>query len=201
MIRQRHAALGALVALLSACATTSPPASVNQSAAPAAAAPAATAPADAARPAVASATNPAARTPGAPTAAPPATGTPKPFAEIVKDAKLADGLFPIWTKDDKTWIEIPAAMLDQPFFLSISLSRGIGERRLIGGLMGIAGYLAGGEFVGEFRKASGNVQLIARNTRFIAQPGSPEERAVKSGFSDSLCIGAGRQPPHDRKSS
>jgi hypothetical protein len=197
MIRQRHAAVGALVALLAACATTSPPAA-NQPGAPAPAA----APATAAPAAGTAAATPAARTPGAPAAAPAAAGTPKPFAEVIKDAKQADGLFPLWTKDDKTWIEIPANMIDQPFFLSVGLTRGIGENRLIGGLMGLGGYGIGGEYVGEFRRAGANVQLVARNMRFIAQPGSPEERAVKSGFSDSLLASAPvvSQPHPERKS-
>ncbi len=190
MIRQRHAApFAALVAaLLSACATTSTStgttnvpaaqASTSASAMPAAA------PGPATAPAAAGAA--AARPPGTPAAPPPAPGTPKAFAEVIKGATQTDGLFPLWTKDDKTWIEIPSNMLDQPFFLAVSLSRGIGEKLLIGGLMGIQGYLVGGEYVGQFRKAGPNLQLIARNTRFIARPGSPEERAVKAGFSDSL---------------
>ncbi|HQR71508.1 MAG TPA: zinc-dependent metalloprotease, partial [Burkholderiaceae bacterium] len=110
--------------------------------------------------------------------------------EIVKDAKQIDGLFPIWQKDDKTWIEIPAAMIDKPFFLSVNMSRGIGEKMLFGGLMGSAEYATGGEYVGQFRKAGGNIQLLARNTTFVARPGSPEERAVRNAFSDSLLSSA-----------
>ena len=77
-------------------------------------------------------------------------------------------------------------MIDRPFFLSINMNRGIGERMLFAGLMGSTSYATGGEYVGQFRKAGGNVQLLAKNTTFIARPGSPEERAVKNGFSDSL---------------
>ncbi|MGH6624380.1 MAG: DUF5118 domain-containing protein, partial [Burkholderiaceae bacterium] len=119
----------------------------------------------------------------------PAPGALRPFAEIVKGAKSTAGLFPLWTKDDKTWIEIPAAMLDQPFFLSVSLARGIGERWLIGGLQG-SQYAIGGEYVAQFTRAGANIQLLARNTRFVARPGSPEERSVKNGFSDSLLSAA-----------
>jgi hypothetical protein len=52
---------------------------------------------------------------------------------VIKDAKRTDGLFPLWQKEDKTWIEIPAGLLDKPFFLSINMSRGIGERMLFAG--------------------------------------------------------------------
>jgi len=105
---------------------------------------------------------------------------------VIKDAKRTDGLFALWQKDEKTWIEIPEALLDKPFFLSVNMSRGIGERMLFGGLMGSPWYGTGGEYVAEFRKAAGNIQLLARNTTFIAKAGSPEERSVKKSFSDSL---------------
>ena len=141
----------------------------------------------------------------APAAATPPTppGAPRPFAEIVKDAKVVQGLFPVWQKDDKAWIEIPADMLDKPFFLSINMSRGIGERMLIAGLMGSRDwYATGGEYVAEFRKAGGNIQLIARNTTFVARAGSPEERAVRKSFSDSLLSSAPvASAPHPERKS
>ena len=139
---------------------------------------------------------------GAPPAAATPPGAPKPFAEVIKDATRTDGLFPLWQKDDKTWIEIPEKLLDQPFFLSVNMSRGIGEKMLFGGLMGSSWYAAGGEYVAQFRKAAGNVQLIARNTTFIAKPGSPEARAVAKSFSDSLLGSApvASQPHPERKS-
>ena len=192
------------VAALSACATIN----ANGDKATAAAAtsvsampsPAAPAPASggAARPAgagAAPATAPA-------SAAAPAPGAPRPFADVIKDAKRTDGLFPLWQKDDKTWIEIPEGLLDKPFFLSVNMSRGIGERFLLAGLMGSSYYATGGEYVAEFRKAAGNIQLLARNTTFIAKAGSPEERSVKKSFSDSLLGSApvASQPHPDRKS-
>lgn len=138
---------------------------------------------------------------GATPAAPPVPGAPRPFAEIIKGAKSTEGLFPLWTRDDKTWIEIPAAMLDQPFFLSVSLARGIGERWLIGGLQG-SQYAVGGEYVAQFTRAGGNIQLLARNTRFVARPGSPEERSVRNGFSDSLLSAAPlASAPHPERKS
>jgi len=111
------------------------------------------------------------------------------------------GLFPIWQKDDRIWIEIPANQLDKPFFLSVSMTRGIGERWLLGGLQG-SSYATGGEYVAQFRKAGGNIQLLAKNTTFIARPGSPEERAVKNSFSDSLLGSAPlASAPHPERKS
>ena len=203
----RAVSMTLIAAALSACATTT---TTNGSGDKAAAATASTS--VSAMPAASVPPGPAAAgsgvrptagpaTAGAPAAATP-PGTPRPFSEVIKDAKRTDGLFPLWLKDDKTWIEIPEDLLDKPFFLSINMSRGIGERMLFGGLMGMTNYSAGGEYVAEFRKAAGNVQLLARNTMFFAKPGSPEERSVKRSFSDSLLGSAplASQPHPERKS-
>ena len=93
--------LGAVV--VSACATLQArePAKPESAAAATAAAadkPSATPAPESAKPAA-----------GAAAAATP-PGAPRPFAEVVKDAKVIQGLFPIWQKDDKAWIEIPADM-------------------------------------------------------------------------------------------
>ena len=190
-----------LLALLSACATTpapkAAPAATSVSAMPTAApTPAVATAASGTAPAQA---RPASATPPAP---PPAAGAPRPFADVIKDAKQIEGLFPLWQKDDKTWIEIPADLLDKPFFLSINTSRGIGEKMLFAGLMGSPSYTTGGEYVGQFRKAAGNIQLLARNTTFIARPGSPEERAVRKSFSDSLLASAPiASAPHPERKS
>ncbi|HVG05043.1 MAG TPA: DUF5117 domain-containing protein, partial [Burkholderiaceae bacterium] len=135
------------------------------------------------------------------TPSPPAAGAPRPFAEVIKDAKQVAGFLPLWQKDERTWIEISPELLDKPFFLSINMSRGLGERGLFAGLMG-SWYSTGGEYVGQFRKAGGNVHLLAKNTTFIARAGSPEERAVKNGFSDSLMGSAPiASAPHPERKS
>ncbi|MEO8186312.1 MAG: zinc-dependent metalloprotease, partial [Burkholderiaceae bacterium] len=192
-----------LAAMLSACATMQPAASDARGATPA--------PAASAMPSASPSAAPAATPtpPGAPSTpaavsppAPPVAGAPRPFAEVIKDAKQVPGFLPIWQKDDRTWIEISPEMLDKPFFLSINMSRGIGERGLFAGLMGFPGYSTGGEYVGQFRRAAGNVQLLAKNTTFIARAGSPEERSVKNSFSDSLLASAPiASAPHPERKS
>ncbi len=126
---------------------------------------------------------------------------PRAFAEVIKGAKQIPGFFPLWQKDDRTWIEIPPDQLDKPFFLSVNMTRGIGERMLFAGMQG-SWYATGGEYVGQFRKAAGNLQLLAKNTTFIARAGSSEERAVKNGFSDSLLGSAPiASAPHPERKS
>ena len=132
-------------------------------------------------------------------AAAQAAQSQRTFADVVKDAKDADGLFTLWTKDERVWIEIEPDQFGKPFFLTSSLNQGIGESRLFGGMMT---YPAGLTQVVEFRKIGSLVQLIAKNTKYTAAPGTPEARAVAAGFSDSLLASAMvvSQPHPDRKS-
>jgi hypothetical protein len=111
---------------------------------------------------------------------PPVAGGLRPFAEVVKDAKRSEGLFPLWQKDDKVWLEIGAEALNQPFFLSTRIKTGIGENYLFGGLLGFV------DGVVEFRRIHNQIQLVWRNTEFVARPGTPEAFAVEAAFSPSL---------------
>ena len=135
-------------------------------------------------PAGAPATTAAAATAPRPPAA-PTPGAPRPFADVIKDATETPGLFRVWRKDDKVWLEITPEQFDKPLFMAVNLSRGLGERFLNAGQMG-ALYTVGGDYLVELRRAGANVQLIARNTTFTANPGSPEAYAVRDSFSDSL---------------
>jgi hypothetical protein len=116
--------------------------------------------------------------PGTPPNLAPAAGTARPFAEVIKDATEHAGLFRIYQKDDKTWLEIAPEQLDQPYFFSINLSAGIGEQWLFGGLMWDSDLVA-------FRKVGQQIHLVALNTRFFAN-GKAEALAVREAFSDSL---------------
>ncbi|HEY1394219.1 MAG TPA: zinc-dependent metalloprotease, partial [Methylibium sp.] len=140
-------------------------------------APAAAAPAASGAPAAASA-------PGAAASA-PAAGTPPAFANVIKGAKKIDGLFTLWQKDDKVWIELKPEDLGKPLLLSPKLATGIGENGIFGGSMSLR-FAAMEEQLVEFRRIHNQVQLIARNTEFFAKAGSPEGRAVAAAFSPSL---------------
>ena len=127
---------------------------------------------------------------------PPATPSPtKPFNDIIKDAKHLPGYFSLWQKDDKVWIELSPEQFDMPFFFQANRTRGIGERRGLSNPMMRAG-------IAQFHRIGDLVQLIARNDRFIAKPGSALERAVRENLSDSLIGSAAvvSRPHPERKS-
>jgi hypothetical protein len=142
---------------------------------------------------------------GAPGSA-PAAATPsalRSFAEVSKDAKELPGLFRVWQKDDKVWLEIEPAQFDHAFFLSTNLDQGLGESGFYGGSMSSSlSRRFGAPVIVNFRKVGTNVQLIARNVKYTAQPGTPEARAVADAFSDSLIASAAiaSQPHPERKS-
>jgi hypothetical protein len=181
-------ALSVLAAVLAGCAAT---ASVPTTPA--------SAPANVASPSAAAAApgsgTPAAAPGARPAGPPPAPGTPAPFAEVTKDAKSSAGFLAVWTKDEKTWLEIPAERIDKPFFLGSSLASGLGERFFLPGLMGR-------EHVVVLRRHGNQVQLVARNLHARAPEGTPLARALAESYSDSLLAAAplAAAPHPERKS-
>jgi Met-zincin/Domain of unknown function (DUF5117) len=165
---------------LAGCATTAaaPVSSTPVAAAPASAVPAAVA----ARPA--SAASAAAATTPPP---PPLPGQPPAFATVIKDAKEIKGLFSLWQKEERVWIELKPEDFNKPFFFAPKLARGIGENGIFGGSMRVSGSRMEHRIV-EFRRVHNIVQLIAVNNEFIARGDakSPEVRAVAAAFAPSL---------------
>lgn len=137
----------------------------------------------------------AAPTGAAPAARPPADpSAPKPFAEVIRGAKEQPGLFPIWRKDEKTWIEIPKDQFNKPFLFSVNVANSIGERGFY------ASQMIGDEMA-EWRRVGNQVQLIALNSKFRSDTAS-NKLALAQAFSPSLISGgpvASAEHP-DRKS-
>ena len=154
--------VGTLALALTGCATVSPPAAVAQgtpTSTPTSSAPAASS-AAAPRPA-------------------PLPGALTPFAEVTREAKRSDGFLPTWTRDDRTWLEIPADRLDKPFFFGSSIASGMGDSRFWPGLTGRSDMVM-------LRRVGNNLQLLALNQAVRAAEGTPLARAVSESWSDSL---------------
>lgn len=123
--------------------------------------------------------------PAAPAAlkAPPDPTAPKPFAEVVRGATRQPGLFPLWRKDEKVWIEVPRAMLGKPFLFTVNIANAVGERGLYASQMGVSELT-------EFRLVGRQVQLLALNTMFRAVADLGSKRAIDQAFSPSLLASA-----------
>ena len=176
--------LAAAILLLGACATSPTGTAAPQAAAPQAPAAAGTppttppgSPPQAAAAAALAASGVAPGTMATARPAPPDPAAPKPFAEVSRGATRQDGLFPVWRKDEKVWLEIPRAMLNKPFLMSVNVSQSIGERGFYASQMGP-------DAMAEFRRIGNQVQLVLLNTDFRAHGGS--QRAVEQAFSPSL---------------
>ena len=159
------AAAGLLTGVLAGCAVVGPAANGD---AKSAAAPAGTPPVVVSVPA----------TGAAPGTTPPATPPPsptKPFADVIKDAKVIPGYFTLYQKEEKVWIEIMPDQFDRPFFFQANRNRGIGERRgLINPMMRA--------HIAELHKIGDLIQLLAKNERFIAKPDTALARAVRENM-------------------
>jgi Met-zincin/Domain of unknown function (DUF5117)/Domain of unknown function (DUF5118) len=132
-------------------------------------------------PAVAPANRPASATPITPPSTPPNTSGLRPFADIIKDAKQQTGLFTLWTKDDKVWIEIQPEQFNQLYYLQSNLNRGVmGEPAA-----SLSRTMLQANLV-SFKKLNNSVQLLARNFGHRTPATSPLSIAIAEGNSDSL---------------
>src|SRR5437764_573499 len=119
----------------------------------------------------------------------------KPFAEVVKDTQVIQGLFTFYKTEDKVLLEIQPDQFNKMYMLSLTCESGLGE----------GGFYADdscGETPITFHKEGKNVQVIAKNTRFVAQENSPMARAVAHSFSDSILGSTKRESlPHPERKS
>jgi Met-zincin/Domain of unknown function (DUF5117) len=211
-------AAAASLVFLSGCATVVPgaPAAPGAAVAPGATAKAPTAaPAASTAPGAPGAATPGVRpagasapgagasgpTAGTPPTPPPAPGQPPVFATVIKDAKQTEGLFGIWQKDEKVWLELKPEDFNKPFFMAPKLSSGIGENGFYGGRVFGRWGVMGRSYLVEFRRVHNQVRLVALNTDYTAKAGTPEARAVSASFSPSLLASTfvASQPHPDRK--
>ena len=145
---------------------------------------------------------------GAPGSTPAQPPGPPPsalrtFADVSRDAKELPGMFRLWQKDDKVYIEIAPDQFEHQYFFSTNMDQGLGESRFLAGSMSSSlSRRFGGPAIVVFRKIGTSVQLVARNVKYKAAAGTPEARAVEDAFSDSLLATSPivSQPHPERKS-
>ena len=121
--------------------------------------------------------------PGSPQPGGPPPSSLQAFALVIRDAQKIEGLFTLYRREERAWLELKPEDFGKPFFLSPKVTTGIGEAWLFGGLFEDARLI-------EFRRINNQVQMLVRNTRFVAPPGTPEARALLAAFSPSLLASA-----------
>jgi hypothetical protein len=113
----------------------------------------------------------------------PAEAEPPRFPDfnvVTKNAKVYEGLFKLYQKDDHLYMEIPPDKLGKPVLCPIAVARG-------GGLGGHT-LNFDEQWVLVFQRVGDKIHLIRRNVHFKAKPGSPVARAVETTYSDSVLM-------------
>src|SRR6188768_736880 len=114
-------------------------------------------------------------------AATPAAAPP-PYAAYLKDAPPIPGMITLYRKGNSLYAELGGGDYGTEYMVLISISRGIAQGQILGGMS----WGFGDDWIWQFRKVDENVHIIRRNVRFKANQGTPEARAVSKAYSDSV---------------
>src|SRR5437660_973449 len=100
------------------------------------------------------------------------------FEKVTKGAKEFDGLFKLYQKDENLYLELRPDQLDKPLLAPMAIARG----------MGMGGYTLNfdEQWVLLFKRVNDKVQLVRRNVRFRAKPGTAVAKAVEVTYTDSI---------------
>lgn len=111
------------------------------------------------------------------------TAAPAPkYAALLKDSKEVSGMLTLHHKDDNVYAELTSGDYSSEYIVLISISRGISQGQLLGGMS----WGFGDDWVWQFRKVGDNVHIVRKNVRFKANKGSPEANAVHNAYTDSV---------------
>ncbi len=116
-----------------------------------------------------------------PSASASAAPAPTDYEKFVKGAERQDGIFTLWHKDGKVYLEIADGQLDTDYLEHIVPANGLGG----------FGFHSGDQFTQDarlvrFHLVGKSVAMIWPHTRFLAQPGTPLATAVRESTADSV---------------
>ena len=116
------------------------------------------------------------------TPAPAAAPAPPPYAALLKDAKTQAGLLTFHQTTNNLFVEFSPGDFNSEYIVLISISRGIAQGPLLGGMS----WGFGDDWVWQFRKYDDKIHIVRKNVRFKATQGSPEASAVQNAYTDSV---------------
>jgi hypothetical protein len=97
---------------------------------------------------------------------------------VVKEAEVSEGFIKTHLKDNKLYLELVAEELEKEFFSFTSISKGTVADTLPNWILD--------EKVLYFKKIGKSLALFEKNVHFRAEDGTPEHKAVKEAYLDSL---------------
>lgn len=109
------------------------------------------------------------------------SGKPVPYAEFTKSAQMQHGLFNVWRKDGKVFLEISPKQLDVDFIQTAVPRNGLGGYFFFNGSTDFAPAR-----LIRFSRVDDKIAITWPNTDFIAPPGSPAAAAISQTFAPSL---------------
>jgi hypothetical protein len=118
--------------------------------------------------------------PGVPALPSPSDKHYEDFNKVIQGAKEYEGLFKLYQKDDRLYMEIQNHQFERPFLLPMAIARG----------MGLGGHTLNfdEQWVLFFRRVGEKVYLVRRNIRFQAKRNTPLARAVETTYTDSVLL-------------
>jgi hypothetical protein len=114
------------------------------------------------------------------------------FDEVTKDAEKTEGLFTLYKKKDKLYLEIKPEQLDRDHIMTLTLESGIGERGILNGL-------PIDDFLWRFRRVNDQIHFVKRNPWFRAKAGQPANRSLERAFTDSVLASLKLESVHKEK--
>ncbi|HEV2878726.1 MAG TPA: zinc-dependent metalloprotease [Candidatus Eremiobacteraceae bacterium] len=100
------------------------------------------------------------------------------YSKFIDGATSQNGLFTVWRKQTKVYLEITPAQLDHPFLLVPILANGLGR-----------GLFAGLHFkpvLWQFTRVGNQIMTVEKNPYGKAEPGSPVSFAVANSYPQSV---------------
>ncbi len=116
------------------------------------------------------------------------------FTELIKGAEKQEGLFTLYRKPDKVFLEVTPEQLGKIFLCGITLEKGIGER-------GIYSASMLQEFVFILRRHQDRLQIVQRNVLFRVNEKHPWHKVLERSFSDSVLTSAKIEAEHPERKS
>jgi len=114
----------------------------------------------------------------------------KPWKDVVKDARVATGMFTAYLKRDNVYLEIQPAQFDHDYLLVTQLSQGIGDFGFDGGSSMRSDLV-------RFHRAGDKVELWVVNPWVTAAPNTPMARTAAYSFGHSVAQSFAIASVHD----
>jgi hypothetical protein len=112
---------------------------------------------------------------------PASAEAPVPYETFVKGAQAQHGLFTVWHKDGKVYLELTASQLDHDFVQTIVPGNGLGGHFVV---WGNTDHLPT-ELV-RFERAGNDVAILWPNPAFVAPHSPASQRAIEQNFARSI---------------